>query len=217
MEQTKEISDWINENKIDIIQNIDYESVEVFKFLKNEFNNSDVGENFVFQFVYRSYYRLDLAGLTKEFKIEYFKIMQELRNADNIDILEIIERLYNFENLRGLKSIQFSFATKIANTIDQSIPIYDSQVCKVFNFSRPYQQDFDKKITGYFEQLSIISSTYNEIIDKGLINETLILFNGRFDNTISEMNKLDFIFWSAGKLITKIKKNEKLSSKVSSK
>ncbi|MFV9482324.1 hypothetical protein ACNI3T_00725 [Christiangramia sp. ASW11-125] len=214
MEQTKKISDWINKNKLEIIQNIDYESVEVFKFLTNEFNNSDVSENSLFQFVYRSYYRLDLAGLTKEFKIEYFKIMQELRNTDNIDLLEIIERLYKFENLRNRKSVQFSFATKLANTIDKSIPIYDSQVCKVFNLSRPFQKDFDKKVTKYFEQLSIISSTYNEIIDKGLINETLLLFNGRFDNSISQKNKLDFIFWSAGKLISKIKKAENLNKRV---
>jgi hypothetical protein len=206
MEQTKKISDWINENKLDIIQNIDYESVEVFKFLTREFNNSDVSENFLFQFVYRSYYRLDLAGLTKEFKTEYFNIMQDLRNNENIDILEIVERLYNFKNLKGLKSIQFSFATKLANTIDKSIPIYDSQVCKVFNFSRPGQKDFDKRITRYFEQLSIISSSYNDIIHSGSIKETLMLFNGRFDNNISEMNKLDFIFWSAGKLISKDKK-----------
>ncbi len=210
MEQNKKISDWINENKIDIIQNIDYESVEVFKFLTNEYNNSDVSENFLFQFIYRSYYRLDLAGLSKEFKTEYFKIMQEFRYTGNIDILEIIEKLYNFENLRGLKSIQFSFATKLANTIDKNIPIYDSQVCKVFNFSRPNQKDLDKKIASYFEQLSIISSTYNDIIDKDSIKETLILFNGRFDNTNSEMKKLDFIFWSAGKLINKTEKIEKI-------
>lgn len=214
MEQNKKISDWINDNKLEIIQNIDYESVEVFKFITNEFNNSDVSENFLFQFVYRSYYRLDLAGLTKEFKTEYFKIMQELRKTDNIDILEIIERLYDFENLRDRKSIQFSFATKLANTIDKNIPIYDSQVCKVFNLSRPDQKEFDKKVTKYFEQLSIISSTYNDIIDKGSINETLILFNGRFDNSIPEKSKLDFIFWSAGKLITKVQKIEKLNKKI---
>ena len=40
-----------------------------------------------------------------------------------------------------------------------------------------------------------------QIIDRNLLPETIRLFDQAFkDNKLSEMKKLDFIFWSAGKL-----------------
>ena len=132
------------------------ESVAVYAFLYNEFLKGDVTLNPVFQFVYRSFYRLDNAGLTPEFKKAYFNLMQQYRNEDLIDPKEIVEKLYMYKRRKGDHSIQFSFTTKLINTIDPTYPIYDSEVARVFQFSTYYLKDNEKKIARYLQQQDTI-------------------------------------------------------------
>jgi hypothetical protein len=56
-------------------------------------------------FVFRSFYRLDNAGLTQEFKTRYFQLLQEYRNKP-IDLKEICLDLSNYKTRKNLDSIQ---------------------------------------------------------------------------------------------------------------
>ena len=207
MNKITEISVWIEKHSTEIIKNIDQESVDVYNFLKKEFNESNVNENYLFQFVFRSFYRIDNAGLTPEFKKEYFEILEENRNEKQFDFEKILRRLYSFPNKKGQNTLQFSFATKMFNTIDDIMPIYDSEVAKMFSMTRPYQSKFEIKLDKYLEQLEKIQNGYEQIIKQNLIPETIGLFDEIFtDNKLSEMKKLDFIFWSAGKIKTRLTK-----------
>jgi hypothetical protein len=195
------IIEFIENNSTEIVENIDYESVEVYNFLQDQFETSNVNENYLFQFVYRSFYRLDNAGLTPEFKTEYFKILEEMRNQKSFDFERILKRLHNFPNRKGQNTLQFSFVTKLLNTIDNKLPIYDSEVAKMFCASRPYISDFNKKVDTYLEQLKCFQTCYEEVIYKDLLPTTIEKFDQRFKlSNLSEMKKLDFIFWSAGKI-----------------
>lgn len=204
MSNVDEIVYYIKENEKKIVDYIDYESIDVYKFLQQEFNKGDITSNFLFQFLYRSFYRLDNAGLTDEFKKEYFRIMEENRNIKNINISDIVMRLYYFKRRKGDYSIQFSFTTKLINTINVFYPIYDSEVARVFNFSTYNIKDVDKKLKRYLKYHSIITSTYDDIIDNNLLKDTLNLFDRKFiNNGLSQVKKLDFLVWSAGKLLKK--------------
>ena len=205
MKKIREITDWIENNSTEIIENIDQESVDVYNFLKNEFRKSNVNENYLFQFVFRSFYRIDNAGLTPEFKKEYFKILEQNRNEKQLNFEKVLRRLYSFPNRKGQNTLQFSFATKMFNTIDEIMPIYDSEVAKMFSMSRPYQSEFDIKLDKYLDQLDKIQNNYERVINQNLLPKTIGLFDQVFkDNKLSEMKKLDFIFWSAGKMKTKL-------------
>jgi len=201
MKKTQEIAEWIESNSIEIIENIDQESVDVYNFLKTEFKKSNVNENYLFQFIFRSFYRIDNAGLTPEFKKEYFKILEQNRNEKQFDFEKVLRKLYSFPNRKGQNTLQFSFATKMFNTINDSMSIYDSEVARMFSLSRPFQSEFEIKLDKYLDQLDIIQTGYQQIIEQNLLPETIGLFDRTFkDNKLSEMKKLDFIFWSAGKL-----------------
>ena len=207
MKKTREITDWIENNSTEIIENIDQESVDVYNFLKTEFNKSNVNENHLFQFVFRSFYRIDNAGLTPEFKKEYFKILEQYRNEKQFDFAKVLRRLYSFPNRKGQNTLQFSFATKMFNTINDSMSIYDSEVARMFSMSRPYQSEFEIKLDKYLNQLDKIQTTYEQIIEQNLLPKTTRLFDQEFKNSkLSEMKKMDFIFWSAGKVKTRLTK-----------
>ena len=125
-EKVEEISKKILDNKKLILDNFDKESIYVYEFLQKQFNKNgtDITNDYVFQFVFRSYYRLDNAGLTSNFKTKYFELMEK----NEVNLKEILSELYEFETLRNKKTIQFSFATKLLHTIDASNPIFDSKM-----------------------------------------------------------------------------------------
>lgn len=199
----EEIINIINDNSQAIVDNIANESIVVYNFLKTQFNNSNIAENYLFQFVFRSFYRLDNAGLTTQFKTEYFNILQQYRELTNFDFSAILTRLYNIKNHRSQNTFQFSFVTKMQNTIQPDRPIYDSEVARVFSFRQPRQGiNFDEKLTFYLNQLELIQQTYSALIDNNDIQNTISLFDNKFqNNNLGQIKKLDFIFWSAGKVI----------------
>ena len=204
MRDINEIIDIILNNEDAIIEKLDKESVDVYKFLQNQFKNNDVTKNYLFQFVFRSYYRLDNAGLKKKWKERYFEIMQDNRSliSDKIMIVDIIEDLYNIETEKGLKSIQFSFITKLIHTIDNSYPIYDSNVASMFGFRAPYELKKEQKIERYLNQHKRIFDTYNQILADDLLERTFNRFDERFsDHDIYNIMKIDFIFWAGGKVL----------------
>jgi len=186
----------------DIINNIKREQIAVYKFLQQEFAKGDITLNYLFQFVFRTFYRIDSAGLTDNFKREYFKIMEEKRFSDILDPQEIVLRLYPFKRIKGDQSIQFSFTTKLIHTINVDFPIYDSEVAKVFQFTTYYIPNVERKVARYLEQHKIIVEVYEKILKDNLLKNTFQLFENKFvDSKLPDIKKLDFIIWSCGKII----------------
>ena len=78
---------------------------------------------------------------------------------------------------------------------------------KCFSLNRPYQSEFNIKLDKYLDQLDKIQTGYEQIIIHNLLPEAIGLFDQVYnDNKLSKMKKLDFIFWSAGKIKTKFMK-----------
>jgi hypothetical protein len=201
---TQHVLSSIEEKKDVAFKKLDVESFHVYNFLKEEFKKTnDIRENCLFQFVYRSFYGLDNAELTKEFKNRYFELMQEYRTT-SIDLKEICIDLYNYKTQEGLSSVQFSFATKLANTIDDSYPIYDSEVAKVFNFNQPYYlKDINLEIDKYLEQYDYIKHVSSQLSVNEKIKEIFLEMDDLYGvscKSISNIKKLDFLIWSVGKV-----------------
>ena len=91
------------------------------------------------------------------------------------------------------------------NTINDRYPIYDAEVARVFGFSSSYIKDYKRKMQRYEEKYCIIKETYEKVLRENLLKSTICKFDRRFEsNTIfSEIKKLDFIFWSYGKILKK--------------
>lgn len=196
----------INLSSAQIIANLQEESLAVYCFLHEQWSSKSAVDNKLFQFVFRSFYRLDNAGLTDEFKLKYFELLEASRFHPP-SIKDICKELYGLKNRKGLMSLQFSFATKLANTVDASLPIYDSEVAKMYGYRAPLpSKPVDERIDHLMRFYAELSADYTKIISEGLLNETLQLFDKTFpkySSAVSQNKKLDFIVWSAGKLVGK--------------
>jgi hypothetical protein len=194
----------LRENKNAIVNNLEQESIDVYLFLKEQFEGtSNICDNHLYHFVFRSFYRLDNAGLTPEFKKEFFFEMQKSRDESFINIDGICRRLYLLVNRKGQNSLQYSFVTKLANTLDEHQPIYDSEVAAMYGFTAPYGvKDLDTKLYKYNSFYEKLKRSYKELVEYSEINEVFDTMHLALPGSdqLSTAKKLDFIMWSAGKL-----------------
>jgi hypothetical protein len=198
---------FINRYTQQIIKNIKKESLVVYLFLHDRWKKTEAcSEDELFQFVFRSFYRMDSAGLSEDFKKQFFILMNENKRKNNPNIYDICLKLYEIKNLKNQNSIQFSFVTKLANTINTSLPIYDSEVAKMYGYNQTPTKDHTERLRNLTEFYTKISSDYKLFIKNGVFEKILLIFDKEFSslqNRISITKKLDFIIWSAGKLLKK--------------
>lgn len=167
----------IETNSEEIVGAIGRESVEVYRFLSDEFARGPVLENCVFQFAYRSFYRLDNAGLTPDFKREYFVLLEEARGLREVDLPGLTRKLFAIPNRKGHASLQFSFVSKLANTVNSQYPIYDAEVASVFSFRAPYNyKTFDVRLTEYMAFYNKLRGIYAEIIGRDILQKPRQMF-----------------------------------------
>jgi hypothetical protein len=194
----------LNENAQAIVEAVGREAVDVYLFLSDEFARGPATHNCLFQFVYRSFYRLDNAGLTPQFKLAYFECLEDARGASKVDLADIVKKLHKFRNLKHQESLQFSFATKLASTINPNYPIYDGKVAECFGFRAPSNnKPFDRRLQEYLAFYESLRKFYEEVMIQGSMKELVGLFERTYSHAarrIPEVKVLDFILWSAGKL-----------------
>lgn len=194
----------IDTNANQIVHLIGQESVDVYRFLSKRFREQDPKGDRVFQFIFRSFYRVDNAGLTDESKTKFFELLSIAKTEQQADISEIVRSLFDIPNRKGQASLQFSFATKLAATVEPTSPIYDAEVASVFGFRAPYNyKPFEQRLSEYTSFYTKLKSLYQTIIDKDDLKEARAMFRSQYQCTesdVPETKVLDFIFWSAGKL-----------------
>jgi len=192
----------IVDNRDKILLNLDKESIDVYIFLKKEYEKGNINNNKVFQFVFRSFYRLDNAGLSDEQKIHFFELMS---NKD-ISLNKILLDLYNFPTKRNKNSLQLSFATKLLHTIDNQRPIFDAEVTAVMGYKLPQGSEIDIRIVKSEKLYMDLFQLYNELLSQKEIENVVRLFREKFnvqENDVSNEKALDFIIWSLGKIMKK--------------
>ncbi len=187
-----------------ILERIDQESIDVYRFLADRYASYDPKDDLLFQFVFRSFYRLDNAGLGMSFKRRFFELFSAARSNGSVDIASVVRELHTVHTLRGLRSLQFSFATKLAATVNPTSPIYDAEVAAVFGFRSPGQyKPFELRLREYLVFQARLQALYDRIVSENLLVAARDEFRNRFQcsaDQVPEHKVLDFFFWAAGKV-----------------
>jgi len=172
----------------------------VYLFIKKEYEKGSIKNNKVFQFIFRSFYRLDNAGLSNELKDHYFKLLSN----KNIKLEKILLELYNFKTLRGYNAVQFSFATKLLHTVDNHLPIFDAEASRVLKIR--VSGSGKEKIKSCLIAYENMKGIYSSLLEDKKILMLIQKFKNKFklkDKDMTDEKILDFIIWSLGKIINK--------------
>ena len=198
-----EVLDTLLKFRDEAVSALDRAAVPVYIFITERFAAAnDISVDHVFQFVFRSYYRLDNARLGDAFKMAYFELLQQHRGGPRPDLHQLCEALARHETKRRKPSLQFSFATKLLATIDPGQPIYDSYVASVFGFNPPYHvKDFSKrldKFLAFYELLSVTCRWLTVQTKFASVNAAFADANKQWAE-VPPMKQVDFILWATGK------------------
>lgn len=162
---------------------------------KYEAKESNTSE---FKSMYRRYYQLNAARLSEEFCDSYFRMLENGRNKE-INIEQIVNDLYKLKsNSKGCNAVHFSFATKLAHTINNSLPIYDRMVASFYFFPDIKQHwSKDRKINEYMASYQYLVNEYGRVIDKNLLSPSIERFRSIFDvgDNYSDVKIIDTLIW----------------------
>jgi hypothetical protein len=184
--------------------------------LCSQYRQGNIGQDF--ENLYKKYWIMNGVGLTSAHFEVYFRM---LRAGEN-NLHNILNKLSKIPTRKGVRSIQFSFATKLLHTLDNK-PIFDRWVGFVFwgdnifndNHARSYI-----KIQARVEKYNELCRRYQELLqDKSLLDKIEEFRHGfralahkddNFkwdDNVITNTRVLDFMVWELGRLLNENYKN----------
>jgi hypothetical protein len=182
---------------------LDRHAVPVWLFLNDHLNRTpDIRSDYLFQFLFRSFYRLDNAGLSDDFKAAYFELLQKHRGGPLPALRDLCERLALHDTKKGKRSLQFSFATKLLATIDPQQPLYDSFVASLFGFRRPdHLKDPSKRLDRLLDFYYLLRETSRWLPDQAGFIEVKAAFANRHEGwgDVPPTKQVDLILWATGK------------------
>lgn len=181
-------------------QNINLEQhFHDYKELKRLHISANIAENEDYQGKYAQYWGMNGAGLNQSFRHQYFILLQRIRNNNQLSLTEIVDTLYNYPiNDEGTQKIQFSFATKLLHTVDNTTPIYDSFI-NAFYFFPPINNNnnYEFRKNQYMNLYSFLKKEYKRILDNDLLLPSMTLMKSRFQiNELTDYKIIDSIIWS---------------------
>lgn len=197
-----QIIEQIIERQDEILSNLNFEFVAVYVFLNDEYSKGDILNNFVFQYVFKSWWGIARAGWSDEMKKRFFELLSEKQ----LDLKTILSELYEIPTLRGANTIQFAFATKLLHTIDNDNPIFDKMVGKIIGMEvmKAGKGDENERINSCIEIQNYLKELYNRLKTDEKIKQVILKFRLKFKKVhsekITDIKILDFIIWSLGQL-----------------
>ncbi|MBU4124004.1 MAG: hypothetical protein KKI14_00850, partial [Nanoarchaeota archaeon] len=165
------------------------ESIDVYNFIRSKYQKKEL--NNAFKFMFRSFYRLDNAGLSDNQKIRFFELLEKKQT----DLAYILNELYKIKTRKKKNSIQFSFASKLIHTLDNDKPIWDRQATKILNLSQIKSGKKDKRINDAVNKYESLNTITCDLLKMEEIKDIIKKFRKVCQRTdgISDMKILDFI------------------------
>jgi hypothetical protein len=191
-----DIAKIVEYNASKVVDKIEHSNVEAYRFLKREFDDTNISENNLFQQMFSNYYQMDEVHVGQDYMNNYFAKLETYGKNVNLDIEEICVALsYTKDPTNQYQPINYSYVSYFLNIIDETLPIWDKNLLKMFSCPEPYYLDTGKEIR-YFElSLNHIKKQYNEIIRLNLLSNAFNQFDTKFkNNDFSIEKKIEFLF-----------------------
>ena len=192
----------MNENCDDLLTELDRISdLPRYIELRRRLFAGDVAADEDFHALYRNYWQMNVARLGDPFYFRYFALLESLKKnrAGFVgDIDATLRELALLTNTTERPSLQFSFATKLLNTIDPRLPVYDSYVSQFFFFvAPPSNYSVDVRLSALLSFHAFLRAEYSRVIKEGLLTDAIARFREHFaiDSELCDERVIDMLIW----------------------
>jgi len=172
--------------------------------LRRQLTHVNVATDLSFQLLYREYWRMNVASLGDDYYGRYFARMQSLRDEAIVDLDAALRELSVIPDRAGRSSLQFSFATKLLQTIDPRAPVYDTSSAAFYFFVPPVA---DKSVAARLDELlgfyGFLRDEYARVVHDGLLDVAVRRMRDRFrvGAELPDERIVDLLIWSTVSLL----------------
>jgi hypothetical protein len=145
---------------------------------------------------------VDVQKVGNELTVDALLTGRVVQRGDTIQVsadLTNVQDIFDISNAEE-KKLQFSFATKLAHTVDPTHPLYDIDITKYFRFQSPSKSspDFDARVQPLMDFYGNLSACYGQVLADGALTGAMQFFRDTYSACIPDIKILDCIFKSAG-------------------
>jgi hypothetical protein len=126
--------------------------------------------------------------------VRYFEFLDRRGS----ELRTILEGLYQFPTAGKVKSLQFSFATKLLHTLNSSRPIYDSQVGKLLGLPVKKGKDFAANVDSCVAVYEDLHEAQRQLLLDAGVKNRIAALKALYNSQIGDEKALDFLLWSVG-------------------
>lgn len=189
---------------IHILSANDWQHFRSYSYIKTSFSGGNPNGDFRGNFL--QFYRMNgPAGLNASQKELFFELLENKES----DLSEILRQLHKLPGYNGRHRLFLSFGTKLLHTLNNALPIYDSNVANVLELTpqqqrRSPQERISNRIAIYVELQECSKNLLQDVGINNLLHEirgSLIKkakaesFEWR-DELVSKEKFLDSVLWA---------------------
>ena len=172
--------------------------------LRRKLREVDASTDMEFQQMYRDYWRMSLSRLGNLFYKRYFAHMEALKSSDAGRNEAAIREIAMLSDTPERSSLQFSFATKLLNTIDSREPVYDTHVTSFYFYVPPASdRPFEARLNALLEFYDFLRGEYARVLGGGLLRPAIEQFRERVsaDPDLCDERIVDLLIWGFASLM----------------
>ncbi|WNJ17980.1 hypothetical protein [Pontibacter sp. G13] len=203
MLKAQDLSNLLNRNGGNILDQISEERLDEYLFLKEKLSNGGVQEDSSFRDRFRSLYALNKKRISQEFKDKFFSLMDRMNAQNEVDFKQVCNELYGENEKFNLGGEHFGNLTKLAHAVNVDYPIFEKPIGEVFEFKKPSRTASStyERLSVYLRFYSHVRKTYRQVIEENMSYDLLKAFQIKFKQrgkAISPIKRMDLLTRTAG-------------------
>jgi hypothetical protein len=185
----------INDNIDNILHSVGSSHVGQYDWLIENIQNVAEPE---YQRKYKTFWRLNGAGLSQAYCHAYFEFLQAGLNNNVLQLNILAHELYQRPVNTNRQALQFSFCTKLCHMLNREIPIYDSRIRTFYNFAEPLRQlPVVQRIAAYVQFHQFLIDEYNHVLNQGLLAPSIRAFRQHLaPQHFTDIKVIDSLIWA---------------------
>ncbi|MFH1969510.1 MAG: hypothetical protein ABIJ53_04235 [Verrucomicrobiota bacterium] len=143
---------------------------------------------------FRAFWRMRCGG---EYGHAFFTLLERGKSLSELDPVSVARELYEYPTRGGRKTLEFSFATKLAHIVNLHLPIYDSMVSKFYFFIPPDSINIDERLAHCGHNFTFLRTEYARVIDEGLLAPAIRAFRKALPAAAGHTDEkvIDWLIW----------------------
>lgn len=208
MMSADELAGLMSKNGGKVLDNVDKSEVSQAAWLRDHLSDGKVAENEEFQEAFNTAFKLGGRRFSNALKARLYQIMDNAITREHFDFYEAFHELYEGTTQPKLSPTQFALLSKVANTLSENFPIYESALGDMMGFKKPTstKDTAHDRMREYMKFYDHVQYVYSQLPEKPGVSDLLKVFkiqHREFAASIPMNKRVDLLVRSAAALHSK--------------